>query len=60
MRFTDRAVQCDIYCAFIAAHAPGQLKYHLEDAAARGEIPLVNALPSEQIWPSNVEHCPQS
>lgn len=38
--FLERAVQFDIYCAFIAAYAPGQLEHFLEDAAARGEIKL--------------------
>jgi hypothetical protein len=30
-RFIERAVQYDIYCAFIAAYAPGQLQRYLED-----------------------------
>ena len=38
--FLERAVQFDMYCAFIAAYAPGQLEHFLEDAAARGEIKL--------------------
>jgi hypothetical protein len=38
--FLERAVQFDIYCAFIAAYAPGQLEYFLTDAARRGEITL--------------------
>jgi transposase len=29
-----------LYCAFIAAYAPGQLEHFLTDAAARGEITL--------------------
>lgn len=42
--FIERAVQYDIYCAFIAAYAPGQLKRYLEDARDRGEITLGDAL----------------
>lgn len=38
--FLERAVQYDIYCAFIAAYAPGQLEHFLTDAAERGEIKL--------------------
>src|SRR6266567_63143 len=38
--FLERAVQFDIYCAFIAAYAPGLLEQFLADAAARGEITL--------------------
>lgn len=38
--FLERAVQFDIYCAFIAAYAPGHLEQFLTDAAARGEIKL--------------------
>lgn len=38
--FLEVAVQFDIYCAFIAAYAPGQLEQFLTDAAARGEIKL--------------------
>jgi hypothetical protein len=26
----------------------------------RTSVQVVNALPSEQIWPANVKHCPQS
>jgi hypothetical protein len=38
--FLERAMQFDIFCAFIATYAPGKLEQFLTDAAARGEIRL--------------------
>jgi hypothetical protein len=49
----------DLYQADAWAHRRDA--WYTEQALPKdGEIFLVNAPRSERIWPSNVEHCPQS